>query len=40
MHTMLIRPTREEPATFGEPDYVIFIAGGVTPEVKAAGPKV
>ena len=27
MHTMLIRPTREVLATFGEPDYVIFNAG-------------
>ncbi len=27
MHTMLIRPTRAELATFGEPDYVIFNAG-------------
>ncbi len=27
MHTMLIRPTHEELATFGEPDYVIFNAG-------------
>jgi len=27
MHTMLIRPTAEELATFGEPDYVIFNAG-------------
>ncbi len=27
MHIMLIRPTREELATFGEPDYVIFNAG-------------
>jgi len=27
MHTMLIRPTREEVASFGEPDYVIFNAG-------------
>ncbi len=27
MHTMLIRPTREELASFGEPDYVIYNAG-------------
>jgi len=27
MHTMLIRPTDKELATFGEPDYVIFNAG-------------
>jgi len=27
MHNMLIRPTAEELATFGEPDYVIFNAG-------------
>ncbi|MFO0950320.1 MAG: phosphoenolpyruvate carboxykinase (ATP) [Isosphaeraceae bacterium] len=27
MHIMLIRPTREELATFGEPDYVIYNAG-------------
>jgi phosphoenolpyruvate carboxykinase (ATP) len=27
MHTMLIRPTIEELATFGEPDFVIFNAG-------------
>lgn len=27
MHTMLIRPTREELAAFGEPDYVMFNAG-------------
>ena len=27
MHTMLIRPTREELASFGEPDYTIFNAG-------------
>ncbi len=27
MHTMLIRPTREELGMFGEPDYVIFNAG-------------
>jgi len=27
MHTMLIRPTGEELAAFGEPDYVIFNAG-------------
>jgi phosphoenolpyruvate carboxykinase (ATP) len=27
MHNMLIRPTREDLANFGEPDYVIFNAG-------------
>ncbi len=27
MHTMLIRPTKQELADFGEPDYVIFNAG-------------
>lgn len=27
MHNMLIRPTEEELATFGEPDYVIYNAG-------------
>ena len=27
MHNMLIRPTREELASFGEPDYVIYNAG-------------
>ncbi len=27
MHTMLIRPTREELATFGKPDFVIYNAG-------------
>ncbi len=27
MHNMLIRPTREELASFGEPDYVVFNAG-------------
>ena len=27
MHTMLIRPTREELKTFGEPDFVIFNSG-------------
>ena len=27
MHTMLIRPTRDELATFGEPDFVIYNAG-------------
>ena len=28
MHNMLIRPTAEQLAAFGEPDYVIFNAGG------------
>ena len=27
MHIMLIRPTREELASFGTPDYVIYNAG-------------
>jgi phosphoenolpyruvate carboxykinase (ATP) len=27
MHVMLIRPTKEEMASFGEPDYVIYNAG-------------
>jgi phosphoenolpyruvate carboxykinase (ATP) len=27
MHTMLIRPTKEEMETYGEPDYVIYNAG-------------
>ncbi len=28
MHNMLIRPTKEQLASFGEPDYVIYNAGG------------
>ena len=28
MHNMLIRPTAEELADFGEPDFVIYNAGG------------
>jgi len=28
MHNMLIRPTQEQLASFGEPDYVIYNAGG------------
>ncbi len=28
MHNMLIRPTQEQLASFGDPDYVIFNAGG------------
>lgn len=28
MHNMLIRPTQKELETFGEPDYVVFNAGG------------
>jgi ATP-dependent phosphoenolpyruvate carboxykinase len=31
MHNMLIRPTEEELAEFGEPDYVIFNAGSSRP---------
>ena len=27
MHNMLIRPSREQLANFGEPDYVIYNAG-------------
>jgi phosphoenolpyruvate carboxykinase (ATP) len=27
MHNMLIRPSREELATFGEPDFVIYNGG-------------
>jgi phosphoenolpyruvate carboxykinase (ATP) len=27
MHTMLIRPTKEELESYGEPDYVIYNAG-------------
>jgi phosphoenolpyruvate carboxykinase (ATP) len=27
MHNMLIRPTREELANFGEPDFVIYNGG-------------
>jgi phosphoenolpyruvate carboxykinase (ATP) len=27
MHTMLIRPVKEELASFGEPDFVIYNAG-------------
>lgn len=29
MHNMLIRPTAEELANFGEPDYTIYNAGGL-----------
>ena len=29
MHNMLIRPTDEELAEFGEPDFIIYNAGGI-----------
>lgn len=37
MHNMLIRPTEEELAQFGEPDYVIFNAGQVTADPAIEG---
>ena len=37
MHNMLIRPTQEELASFGEPDYVIFNAGGFPANRHTAG---
>ncbi len=37
MHNMLIRPTQEELAAFGEPDYVIFNAGGFPANRHTAG---
>ncbi|MFQ5888944.1 MAG: phosphoenolpyruvate carboxykinase (ATP) [Gemmatimonadota bacterium] len=37
MHTMLIRPTNEELADFGEPDYVIYNAGRFPADGKANG---
>jgi phosphoenolpyruvate carboxykinase (ATP) len=37
MHTMLIRPTREELATFGEPDAVIYNAGRFPANRRTAG---
>src|SRR3954465_4907812 len=37
MHNMLIRPTQEQLASFGEPDYVIFNAGGFPPPRRTAG---
>ena len=37
MHNMLIRPTAEELANFGEPDYVIFNAGGCEADPSVEG---
>jgi len=37
MHNMLIRPTTEQLASFGEPDYVIFNAGGFPANRHTAG---
>ncbi len=37
MHNMLIRPTKAQLATFGEPDYVIFNAGGFPANRHTAG---
>jgi phosphoenolpyruvate carboxykinase (ATP) len=37
MHNMLIRPTAEQLASFGEPDYVIFNAGGFPANRHTAG---
>jgi phosphoenolpyruvate carboxykinase (ATP) len=37
MHNMLIRPTAEELDTFGEPDFVIFNAGGQTADPSVEG---
>ncbi len=37
MHNMLIRPTAEELANFGEPDYVIFNAGHVEADQSIEG---
>ncbi|MCY2963610.1 MAG: phosphoenolpyruvate carboxykinase (ATP) [Planctomycetota bacterium] len=37
MHTMLIRPTREELATFGKPDFVIYNAGSFPANQLTAG---
>lgn len=37
MHNMLIRPTAEQLATFGEPDYVIFNAGEALADTKVEG---
>ncbi|MEQ8209855.1 MAG: phosphoenolpyruvate carboxykinase (ATP) [Lacipirellulaceae bacterium] len=37
MHNMLIRPTAEELADFGEPDYVIFNAGRQTADPSVEG---
>jgi phosphoenolpyruvate carboxykinase (ATP) len=37
MHNMLIRPTAEQLADFGEPDYVIFNAGGQAADTDIEG---
>ncbi|HZJ62758.1 MAG TPA: phosphoenolpyruvate carboxykinase (ATP) [Kofleriaceae bacterium] len=37
MHNMLIRPTTEQLASFGEPDYVIYNAGGFPANRHTAG---
>ncbi|HEY0250518.1 MAG TPA: phosphoenolpyruvate carboxykinase (ATP), partial [Kofleriaceae bacterium] len=37
MHNMLIRPTNEQLESFGEPDYVIFNAGGFPANRHTAG---
>jgi phosphoenolpyruvate carboxykinase (ATP) len=37
MHNMLIRPTADQLASFGEPDYVIFNAGGFPANRHTAG---
>src|SRR3954454_7609527 len=37
MHNMLIRPTEAEAAAFGEPDYVIYNAGGFPANKHTAG---
>jgi phosphoenolpyruvate carboxykinase (ATP) len=37
MHNMLIRPTTEQLASFGDPDYVIFNAGGFPANRHTAG---
>jgi phosphoenolpyruvate carboxykinase (ATP) len=37
MHTMLIRPTKEELAEYGEPDFVIFNAGAFPANRQTAG---
>jgi phosphoenolpyruvate carboxykinase (ATP) len=37
MHTMLIRPTREQLAAFGKPDYVLFNAGAFPANRHTAG---
>ena len=37
MHTMLIRPTREELAAFGKPDFVIYNAGAFPANRHTAG---